>query len=313
MNPRQLQQAIKEKAIALGFDACGVARATNLDDDVAAFTRWIDKGYHGTMSYMSTNMEKRLDPRLMVAEAKSVIVVAQNYYPSEQQSPGTTYRISRYAYGKDYHFVLRDKLHMLAGEIKKLAGDHQYRAFTDSAPVMERSWAQEAGLGRCGKNGCLIIPQKGSYFFLGELITTIDIQPGKPFTKDLCGKCTRCMDACPTKAIVEPGIINANRCISYLTIELKGPVPEKYRKQCNGWIFGCDICQEVCPHNNSHARPHKEPQLEALPCVTNWTDNDWKTLSEESYKKYIIGTASPLARIKYGKLADNISCAAGTR
>ena len=309
MTPHQLETAIKEKASALGLDACGVARATRLNSDVAFFTGWIDKGYHGTMSYMARHLEKRVDPRLLLADAKSVIVVAQNYFPSEQQPPGTTFRISRYAYGTDYHVVLKDKLHLLAGEIARMAGDHKYRVFTDSAPVLERSWAEEAGLGRCGKNGCLSIPRKGSYFFLGELITTIDIQSGKPFTKDLCGKCTRCMDACPTKAIIKPGIIDANKCISYLTIELKGPVPRKYRNQCHGWIFGCDICQEVCPHN-THAHPHKEPRFKALPYVTSWTDDDWSTLPEESYEQYIVGTGSPIARIRFEKLADNISCAA---
>lgn len=308
MTPRHLTIAIKEKARKLGFEACGVARARALNAYKPLLTEWLRQGHHGKMGYMGNHLEKRLDPRLLKPGARSLVVVAQNYYPSHEQPYETTYRIARFAFGKDYHFVMKDKLKQLATHLTDLSGEHRYRVFTDSAPVPERSWAQEAGLGGSGKNTCLIIPHKGSFCFLGEMITSAELEPDKPFIKDLCGKCTRCMEACPTKAIIAPGKLDANKCISYLTIELKDHITEEFRNQCRGWIFGCDICQEVCPHNR-HAKPHKEPGLEPLPPVMKWSDKEWASLSKEDFNKHFKKGRSPLARVKYEKLMDNIRCA----
>ncbi len=308
MSAHNLTTEMKKKARSLGFDACGVARASELTGCKPLFAEWLRDGYQGNMAYMDNHFDKRLDPRLLVPGARSVVVVAQNYYPAETQPEGTTCRIARYAYGKDYHLVMKDKLQKLAAHLTALAGEHQYRVFTDSAPVLERSWAREAGLGRSGKNTCLIMPHKGSYYFLGELISTIALEPGTPYEKDLCGSCTRCMEACPTRAITGPGKLDARRCISYLTIELKEKIPAEFRNQCRGWIFGCDICQEVCPHNR-HARPHQEPALKSLPVITEWPGNEWASLSKSDFNTYFRKTFSALARVKYEKLMDNIACA----
>ena len=318
-NTQQLTVRLKEKARALGFDACGVARASELTKSKPLLFEWLHQGYQGKMGYMGNHVEKRLDPRLLVPGARSVVVVAQNYYPAGLQPEDTQFRIARYAYGKDYHLVMKDKLQALAGHLADLAadltentGEHHFRAFTDSAPVLERSWAQEAGLGQHGKNTCLIIPRKGSYFFLGELITGIELEPGTPYEKDLCGSCTRCMDACPTGAITAAGRLDARRCISYLTIELKDPIPGEFRNHCKGWIFGCDICQEVCPHNR-HAEPHREPALNALPAITGWSTRQWASLSKKDFNKHLRNTSSALARVRYEKLMDNIACARAER
>ncbi len=316
-NIQQLTVRLKEKARALGFDACGVAGASELTKSKPLLSEWLNQGYQGKMAYMGNHFDKRLDPRLLVPGARSVVVVAQNYYPAEAQPEDTQFRIARYAYGKDYHPVMKDKLQALAKHLTALAadlteftGEHHYRVFTDSAPVLERSWAQEAGLGQHGKNTCLIIPRKGSYYFLGELITSMALESGTPYEKDLCGSCTRCMDACPTGAITAAGRLDARRCISYLTIELKDPIPGEFRNQCGGWIFGCDICQEVCPHNR-HAQPHREPTLKALPAITGWSGKQWASLSKTDFNKHLRKTSSALVRVRYEKLMDNIACAAG--
>ena len=307
-NQQPLTSAIREKASALGFDACGLARATALEGYKPALDQWLQKGYHGKMAYMANHFAKRLDPRLLSEGARTVVVVAQNYYPPVHQPAPDSYKVSRYAYGKDYHMVMKKKLKALAAFITELAGEHQHRVFTDSAPVLERSWAVEAGLGNTGKNACLILPRKGSYYFLGEVITSIEAEPDAPFSKDLCGKCTRCMDACPTSAIVAPGKVDAGKCLSYLTIELRDRIPEPYRGKTRGWIFGCDICQEVCPHNR-HARPHNEKELEPLEPIAEWTDRHWRSCTREAFNRSFKKTGSALSRISHGKLMDNISCA----
>ncbi len=308
-SPRQtLSSAIKSKAAALGFDACGLARASALEEYKPVLDQWLKQGYHGKMAYMANHFAKRLDPRLLTEGAKTVIVVAQNHYPPVHQPASAGYKVARYAYGKDYHMVMKNKLQKLAAFITDLAGEHSYRVFTDSAPVLERSWAVEAGLGNTGKNACLILPRKGSFYFLGEVITSVEAEPDTPFGKDLCGSCTRCMDACPTSAIVAPGKIDAGKCISYLTIELKDRIPEPFRAKTRGWIFGCDICQEVCPHNR-HALPHQEKDLEPLNPFTDWTDHNWRTCTKEEFSRSFKQTGSALSRINHEKLADNISCA----
>ncbi len=310
MNTAELTEALKMKALELGFSACGVARTRRLSHQEVFLRSWLNAGYQGRMHYMSNHFEKRVDPGLLVPGATSVVSVALNYFPAEGQPPGTRCRVSRYAFGKDYHHVIKNKLHELASCLERMAGPHQYRVFTDSAPVLERSWAQEAGLGGIGKNTCFIIPRKGSFYFLGELITDVPLAAGSAFQKDLCGKCTRCIDACPTKAITGPGILDAGKCISYLTIELKDNIPEKYRKLCGGWIFGCDICQEVCPHNR-HATPHNHEELRPLHPIVHWSDKDWARMTHEEYNRHFKRSASALNRISYEKLKDNIRCATG--
>ena len=308
INRQQISFAIKQKALALGFDACGIAQAGALTMQQPQLAEWLDKGHHAKMSYMAGHFEKRVDPRLLVPGAQSVISVALNYFPAESQPAGTTYKVARYAYGRDYHFVIKEKLERLAKALTEMARAHQYRVFTDSAPVLERSWAQLAGLGNHGKNTCLILPRKGSYYLLGELITNAVLEPDKAFEKDLCGKCTRCIDACPTGAITAPGIIDAGKCISYLTIELKDSIPGELRDQCEGWIFGCDRCQEVCPHNK-HASPHSEPAFQPLAPITKWNEDQWKSMTKAEFGSHFKKANSPIARVKYEKMMDNIRIA----
>ncbi|MBW6498611.1 MAG: tRNA epoxyqueuosine(34) reductase QueG [Bacteroidales bacterium] len=306
---QEITDLIKQEALHLGFTACGVATAGKLIRHEAHLKNWLKEGMHGAMGYMENHLEKRLDPRMLVEGARSVIVVAMNYFPTEQQNPGASYLVSKYAYGIDYHFIIKEKLRKLEERLKELAPQHQGRVFTDSAPVLERAWAVQAGLGWTGKNGCLIIPRKGSFFFLGELITNLELTPDTPFEKDFCGNCIRCMEACPAQAIVAPGKLDARRCISYLTIELKDSIPDELRGKMKGRIFGCDICQDVCPHNR-FAEPTIETGLDALEFVRNWNDENWKNIDSQSFNRLVKKQNSPLSRIKFKKLRDNIEAAA---
>ncbi len=302
---QDISTAVKQKALALGFDACGIAQAGTLTAQQPILSEWLAKGYHAKMSYMAGHFDKRIDPRQLAPGARSIVVVALNYFPAATQPAGTAYKIARYAYGRDYHYVIKEKLEKLAEALTEVAGAHQYRVFTDSAPVLERTWAQLAGLGNYGKNTCLILPRKGSYYFLGELITDVLLEPDEAFKKDLCGKCTRCIDACPTGAIKAAGIIDAGKCISYLTIELKDKMPEHFYGKCEGWIFGCDRCQEVCPHNK-HASAHSETAFQPLVPITEWNNEQWESMTKEVFDFHFKKTNSPIARIKHGKLMDNI-------
>ena len=302
---QDLTSKLKEKAADLGLDACGIARATALVEQKPVLTDWLAKGYHAEMGYMANHFEKRLDPRKLVPGAKSVVVVAQNYYPANAMPSESYYKVARYAYGKDYHSVVKKKLYNLAKFLTQTAGEHTFRVFCDSAPVMERSWAKVAGLGNYGKNTCLILPRKGSFFFLGELITSLELEPDIPFGKDLCGSCTKCMDACPTRAIIAPGVLDSNKCISYLTIEHKGEIPKAYKDKCERWIFGCDICQEACPHNKQ-AKSHTEDDLYPLHPIAKWHKADWEAMSKETFNRHFKKAGSPLARVTYEKLMDNI-------
>ncbi len=304
----QYTESIKNKSFELGFSSCGMARAKALVDNKQLLGKWLESGYHAGMAYMANHFEKRIDPTLLVPGAKSVVSVSLNYFPSKKQPKKAFYQISRYAYGRDYHFVIKDKLHQLAQHMTSLAGKHTYRVFTDSAPVFERSWAKQAGIGTYGKNTCLIIPRKGSYHFLGEIITSMELTPDAPLGKDLCGKCNKCLDACPTQALVAPGILDANKCISYLTIEHKENIPGTYTGKLNGWIFGCDICQEVCPHNR-FAKGHNIKAFERLTPITDWTREQWELMTEADFKKYFIDTGSAIARVTYHKFMDNIKSA----
>lgn len=304
-----LNETIRKKALELGFDAFGVAAVSDAGHYRERFMKWLENGYHGRMSYMERNTGKRLDPGLLHEGARSVIVVAQNYFPDRdllaEKQRRNSLKVAKYAWGKDYHYVIREKLGKLIESLETLVPGSSSRAFTDSAPVLERAWAERAGIGWTGKNACLIIPRKGSFFFIGEVITTAVIEPDRPFGNDLCGSCVRCMQACPTKAIVSPGVIDARRCISYLTIELKEPIPDAFRNQCHGWIFGCDICQDVCPYNRN-AVSNREPQFRPLEPHAGWTDDQWRNLQKAGFRKALVKAGSAMSRVKYEKLMGNI-------
>jgi epoxyqueuosine reductase len=307
LNPlHSLTQAIKKHALTLGFDACGIARAERLTAYENRLKQWLDNGSNAGMGYMQNHFEKRMDPTVLVPGAKSVVVLAHNYYPAEPQHPEAWYKVAKYAYGRDYHLVIKEKLFKLLDFAREVSGQQvKGRVFTDSAPVLERAWAQETGIGFIGKNSCIILPRKGSFFFLSEMIIDLELEPDKAFGKDLCGSCMRCMDACPTGAITQPGVVDANRCISYLTIESKEDIPETFAGKCGQWIFGCDICQDVCPYNR-FASPHQEPAFKPLPFITLWNRSDWESLTRETYNTEIKNAGSPLSRARFEKLTGNI-------
>lgn len=294
---------IKKMAATLGFESCGIAKAVKLDEDGRRLEKWLNKGYQGKMDYMEKYFDKRVDPQLLVPGAKSVITLMLNYFPAEKQEYGIP-KISKYAYGKDYHEVIRQKLKTLLQSIKDNIGEVNGRGFTDSAPVLERSWAQKSGLGWVGKNGNLINPKKGSYFFIATLITDLELEYDDPFAKDYCGTCTRCIDACPTNAILDNKVVDGSKCISYFTIELKDAlIPDNMKGKFDNMLFGCDVCQDVCPWNR-FSKPTKELEFTPLLQVLNFSKNDWEELTEESFK--IIFKDSPLKRTKYHGIKRNL-------
>ncbi len=287
----------------MGFNKCGVAVATKLDDDARRLEQWLSKGYQAGMGYMERNFDLRVDPRKLMPGARSVITLLLNYYPSAEQAAEVP-KIARYAWGVDYHYVIRDKLNELLHFIETHIGAIDGRGFVDSAPVLERSWAVRSGLGWVGKNGNLLNKQLGSYFFIATLITDLELVPDAPFQTDHCGSCTRCIDACPTDAIVSPTKIDASRCISYLTIELKDAlIPGEYHEQMQGWMFGCDICQEVCPWNR-FAAPNQEPRFTPLPGILNIAAREWEQMTEEHFNK--VFKNSPLKRAKLKGILRNV-------
>ncbi|MBE7177878.1 MAG: tRNA epoxyqueuosine(34) reductase QueG [Mucilaginibacter polytrichastri] len=275
---------IKEEAYRLGFLHCGVAKADFLEEEAPRLEKWLSQNYQGEMSYMANHFDKRLDPRLLVDGAKSVISLLLNYYPPKEiQQPGSP-KISKYAYGQDYHFVIKDKLKELLHFIREEIGDVGGRAFVDSAPVMDKVWAQKAGLGWRAKHSNLVHPKHGSFFFLAELIVDLELDYDAPFQNDHCGSCTRCIDACPTDAITEPYVVDGSRCISYLTIELKNAIPEEFKGKMQNWAFGCDICQDVCPWNR-FSQAHQEPAFEAHPLIGTIKPDEWTEISEEFFRE----------------------------
>lgn len=293
---------IKAQAADLGFDHCGIARAVQLDDDARRLETWLNKGMHGNMKYMENHFDKRIDPRKLVDNAQSVITLLLNYYPSEQQVAAAP-RISKYAYGKDYHEVIKAKLNTLLARMQETIGAVSGRGFVDSAPVLERAWAQKSGLGWLGKNGNLIHKQAGSFFFIATLITDIALVYDNP-VGDYCGSCTRCLDACPTGALVAPGVVDGSRCISYYTIELKELlIPEKMQGQFDNWMFGCDTCQDVCPWNR-FSKPNKTVEFTPIPEILNFSTKDWEELTEEEFKR--IFKYSPMKRSKYAGIRRNL-------
>lgn len=293
---------LKESARALGFSYCGVSSATFLEEDAPRLEEWLRRGYQGNMSYLEQHFDKRLDPRLLVPGARSVISLIYNYAPVRALQHQEDLKVARYAYGRDYHLVVKEKLQELMRLLSEQVGEVNGRAFVDSAPVMERSWAKKSGIGWIGKNSLLLNRSMGSYFFLAELIIDIELEPDGP-AKDYCGSCTACMDACPTDAIAEPYVVDGSRCISYLTIELKEAIPQEFSDKMNGWIFGCDICQEVCPWN-SFATPHRESQFELNPAIEGTTSREWMEMTEEVFAKVFAG--SPMKRTKLNGMQRNV-------
>lgn len=293
---------IKQEAQRLEFSDCGIAKAAPLDTEATNLKEWLKDGRHGEMHYMENHFEKRVNPKNLVDNAKSVISVIYNYYPPRIQ-PSDTYKISKYAYGKDYHVILKDKLHSLYNYLQSIIPDLQGRAFVDTAPVMDKVWAQKAGLGWIGKNTNLINTKSGSYIFIGELIVDVELDYDTPI-KDYCGTCRKCIDACPTGALTEPYRIDASKCISYLTIEKKGELPPAYQNKLNKWIFGCDACQDVCPWNQK-AKPHQSEELEPHPDLLKFKDKDWVNLTKEKFNELF--RKSAVKRTKYTGLKRNIN------
>src|SRR6185437_2955786 len=296
-------QIVKRLAAQSGFDYCGIARAEKLDDDARRLENWLNKGYQGSMTYMNNYFDLRIDPAKLVPGAKSVITLLLNYYPAQKQNKGAP-RVSKYAYGKDYHEVIKEKLKMFLQLIKDTMGDVHGRGFTDSAPVLERSWAQKSGLGWVGKNGNLITKTNGSFFFIATLITDLDLQADNPFIKDYCGTCTKCIDSCPTDAILPDKVIDGSKCISYFTIELKDMlIPGEMKEKFENNLFGCDICQDVCPWNR-FSTPTSETAFTPMREILNFTENDSEEITEETFK--IIFKNSPLKRAKYEGIKRNL-------
>jgi epoxyqueuosine reductase len=303
MNTYQLTTEIKRKALSMGFAACGISKAEMLDEEARLLEAWLNRGLHGKMGYMANHFDKRVDPRKLVEGAKSVISLSYNYFTDQKPRDQSAPKIAMYALGKDYHEVVKEKLELLLSFIREKAGEVNGRCFVDSAPVLERAWAKRSGLGWVGKNTNLLTKRKGSYFFLAEIILDVELEYDSP-VKDYCGTCTKCIDACPTHAITEPYKVDGSKCISYFTIELKDEaMPADMKGKFENWMFGCDICQQVCPIN-SQSEKHNEPQFEPSSELLNMSTKDWSELSEEVFAKLFKG--SPVKRTKFIGLKRNI-------
>jgi epoxyqueuosine reductase len=293
---------IKSIAAALGFSFCGISKAEFLEDEAPKLEEWLKRGYQGKMQYLENYFDKRLDPTLLVPGAKSVVSLLYNYYPEKDLAAGGEFKIAKYAYGEDYHFVIKEKLKEFIEEIRTKLGDVNGRAFVDSAPVLERAWAKRSGIGWMGKNSLLVNRDHGSFLFLAELIIDLDLEHDGPI-KDYCGTCTACMDACPTDAIAEPYVVDGSKCISYFTIELKEELPTEVKGKFENWIFGCDICQDVCPWNRFSKKNH-EARFLPHPDLASMTRTEWKDLTEEVFQT--IFKNSPVKRTKFEGLKRNI-------
>lgn len=293
---------IKEEAKRLGFLSCGVSRAEFLEEEAPRLEAWLKQGMQGEMHYMENHFDKRLDPRKLVPGARSVVSLLLNYYPQEQQKEGS-YKISKYAFGQDYHHVIKAKLKEMLATIESEIGSVQGRAFVDSAPVLDKAWAVRSGLGWMGKHSNLLTRSVGSYYFIAELILDLELEYDHPVT-DHCGSCTACIDACPTQAIVAPYVVDGSKCISYFTIELKNEIPNSVQGQFDDWIFGCDVCQDVCPWNR-FAKPHNEPLLQPKPELLEMERKDWEEITEEVFQR--VFRKSAVKRTKLGGLKRNIA------
>jgi epoxyqueuosine reductase len=297
------KSAITAESERLGFMACGFSKARFLEEEAPLFEEWLGRDYQGEMSWLANHFDKRLDPRKLLPGAKTVISLLFNYYPTKQQEDSSAPKIAKYAYGEDYHFIVKDKLKSLLHFIGDNIGEVDGRAFVDSAPVMDRAWAQEAGLGWIGKNTLLLNKKAGSFFFIAELILDLEVEATPPTKFDHCGTCTRCIDACPTDALVDANLLDASKCISYLTIELKDAIPDEFEGKMENWAFGCDICQDVCPWNR-FSKPHNESRLEPHPDLIDMKRKDWEEITEEVFRK--VFKKSALKRTKYQGLIGNL-------
>ena len=293
---------IKTEAKRLGFLSCGISKAEFLEDEAPRLENWLHKNMHGEMSYMANHFDKRLDPTLLVPDSKSVVSLLLNYFPEETQT-NNTYKISKYAYGEDYHVVIKDKLRQLLNFIQDEIGEVHGRAFTDSAPVLDKAWAAKSGLGWIGKHSNLITKSNGSFYFIAELIIDLELDYDYAVT-DHCGNCTACIDACPTQAITEPYVVDGSKCISYFTIELKNEIPSDMKGKFNDWMFGCDICQDVCPWNR-FSKTHKEPLFNPNQELLSMSKKDWEEITEEVFRK--VFEKSAVKRTKYSGFIRNIN------
>jgi len=302
-NSARYSNLIKDEAIRLGFMACGISKAEFLETEAPRLEKWLNNNLHGEMKYMENYFDKRLDPRLLVDGAKSVISLSLNYYTDEKQADVDAPKISKYAYGQDYHTVIKDKLNTLMFFIEENIGEVSGRAFVDSAPVLDRAWAQRSGIGWIGKNANLISKQNGSFFFLAELIIDLELDYDHPFQTDHCGTCTRCLDACPTDAIIAPQVVDGTKCISYLTIELKNEIPDEFKGKMDNWMFGCDICQDVCPWNR-FSKAHSETAFKPENGLLELSTRELTEITDEVFKKVFKGSA--VKRTKFAGLKRNI-------
>lgn len=293
---------VKQIATELGFQFCGISKAGFLENDAKNLELWLKNGFHGEMKYMENHFDKRLDPTLLVEGSKSVVSLLLNYFPAQKQNPDS-FKISKYAYGQDYHLVIKDKLKLFNQKIQDEIGDVNGRFFVDSAPVMDKVWAQKSGLGWMGKNGNIIHPKRGSFFFIAELILDLELEVDGPI-KDFCGTCTKCMDACPTDALNQAYVVDGSKCISYLTIELKNAVPAEFKDKMNDWIFGCDVCQDVCPWNRFSVI-HSEHSFKANEQLLGFSKADWEDISEEIFKDTF--SKSAVKRTKFEGFKRNIN------
>jgi len=301
-NKLQYSSIIKQEAQRLGFDFCGISKAEFLEEEAPRLEKWLNSKMHGKMEYMENYFDKRLDPTLLVEGAKSVVSLLYNYYPEQTQHHNDTPKISKYAYGKDYHEIIKEKLKEFLHTLKEKIGDVNGRAFVDSAPVLDKAWAKRSGLGWIGKNTNLINKQQGSFFFIAELIIDLDLEYDGPIT-DYCGTCTRCLDACPTEAIVAPYIVDGSKCISYLTIELKENIPTEFKNKMDNWTFGCDVCQDVCPWNR-FSTTHHEAQFNNQAGLLKLTKDEWFEMTEETFNT--VFKQSAVKRTKYKGLKRNL-------
>jgi epoxyqueuosine reductase len=300
-NKQKYSDFIKSEAKRLGFMSCGISKAGFLEKEAPRLEKWLTENRHGQMQYMENHFDKRLDPTLLVDDAKSVVSLLLNYYPEEKQPEGT-YKISKYAYGQDYHFVIKEKLKELLHSIQENIGEVGGRAFVDSAPMLDKAWAAKSGLGWIGKNSNLLSKQVGSFFFIAELVIDLDLEYDYAVT-DHCGSCTACLDACPTEAIIAPYVVDGSKCISYFTIELKENIPESMKGSFNDWAFGCDVCQDVCPWNR-FSKPHREPLFNPHPDLLSLTKKDWEEITEDTFRAVFKNSA--VKRTKFAGLTRNI-------
>jgi len=300
-NKERYSNLIKSKALAFGFQSCGISKADFLEEEAPHLEQWLKNNFHGEMKYMENYFDKRLDPRLLVEGSKSVISLSYNYFPEEIQT-NKDFKLAKYAYGEDYHDVIKDKLRLMIAELQEEIGEFSFRVFVDSAPVLEKAWAKKSGIGWVGKNSNLITKKNGSFYFLAEIICDLDLIQDYEVT-DHCGSCTKCIDACPTQAIVSDKIIDGSKCISYATIELKDQIPDFFKDKMEDWMFGCDICQDVCPWNRFSA-PTLEEKFRPNSEIKNFTKQEWKDITQEVFST--VFRKSAVKRTKFAGLKRNL-------